>query len=123
VTAGDALRSAIAREVSEWETFRAGDGHLAIGKREDRSPEQIADAVLALPELRALIAERDELRGVVEQQKALIARNHRAYLSIQGIDTSHLDGTGIAASRPRIDAQGVTGASGSTRDGETVGDE
>jgi hypothetical protein len=71
----------------------------------------------------ALIAERDELRGVVEQQKALIARNHRAYLSIQGIDTSHLDGTGIAASRPRIDAQGVTGASGSTRDGETVGDE
>jgi hypothetical protein len=33
------------------------------------------------------------------------------------------DGTGIATDRPRIDAQGVTGVSGSTRDRETVGDE
>jgi hypothetical protein len=111
VTAGDALREAILGAA-----VRAGAWPFAVAER-------TADAVLALPELRALIAERDELRATVEQQKALIARNHRAYLSIQGIDTSHLDGTGIATSRPRSDAQGVTGVSGSTRDDETVGDE
>lgn len=49
------LREEIAREVSEWESFVAGDGCRSIRQRDARTPQQTADAVLALPAVRALL--------------------------------------------------------------------
>lgn len=42
-------RDAILRIVSDFETFRAGDGYLSIREKDSRSPGQIADEILALP--------------------------------------------------------------------------
>jgi hypothetical protein len=90
-----------------------------------------ANAVLALPELRALIAERDELRATVARVREVLAEIDRQaeVHDMHGLVTAHrpiaarLRRALEATSRPRSDAQGVTGVSGSTRDDETVGDE
>jgi hypothetical protein len=116
VTAGDALREAIRHALA-----------CRIGPKAFTCTADL----LALPELRALIAERDELRGAVtrvrELEQAMTATNAPGPVisalrrALDGPTPS--DGTENALSRPRIDAQGVTGVSGSTRDDETVGDE
>lgn len=59
------LRDALMRAISEWETYTAEDGYLAIRHRGDRSARDIADAVLALPavvELREKAAGADRVR-------------------------------------------------------------
>jgi hypothetical protein len=102
VTAGDALLVAIRRIVM-------------CGVHPSRGPDA-ADAIFALPELRALIAERDELRATVERVRELASWRG-------GLTVDQFRRALEATSRPRSDAQGVTGVSGSTRDDETVGDE
>lgn len=43
------LREDLVRVLGEWEVFRAGDGYNSIRRKEDRTPEEIADEILALP--------------------------------------------------------------------------
>jgi hypothetical protein len=79
---------------------------------------------------RALIAARDELRATVgdlaeryERELALVYDSPYKQAAIARSVPAALHRALDAASRPRSDAQGVTGVSGSTRDDETVGDE
>jgi hypothetical protein len=138
VTAGDALREALAAAVFRKVMDREGKRKLQWDHLEPWTKDGWlgwSTDLLALPELRALIAERDELRGVVGRVREIHADNGYGYceecsyssdagapgaMTPWPCPTAHaLDAT----NRPRIDAQGVTGVSGSTRDDETVGDE
>jgi hypothetical protein len=133
VTAGDALRVAVVRALRQALT----DYSTGKGDPEVDLFDFSADAVLALPELCALIAERDELRAVVARVREIHQPVDYGDVIACGVceepggevvpwpceTVQALDGTGIATDRPRSDAQGVAGVSGSTRDDETVGDE
>jgi hypothetical protein len=56
-------RDALMKILSEFESFRAGDGHMSIRMKDDRSSAQIADEILASGFLRVALETADGLEA------------------------------------------------------------